>query len=958
MVYQSGSADDDHMGHLVTDGSELTYWVAKAGGEQWISVDLGETLPLHLLTLQWGANRAASYQIDVSADAHVPVHWKTVYTSAEDKGDVEQISLHDVQARRVRLTGAASGDRGFSVVRLEVWSTERERLAARVRPTVTRDGTLLKDGWTLQSALFAKSPAERIASANSVGENWLPAVVPGTVLTSYRRNGSIPDPWYGNQIAEISDGFFTRNDFWYRNCFVIAPDCKSRRLWLVFQGINWKADVYFNGEKLGIIEGAFIRSRFDITDIAICGGANCVAVLIHQVAHPGAVQHKVLSGSYRNGGILGLDSPTFVSSIGWNWVPTIPGRCIGIWNDVRFETTGEVVLEDPWVSTELPDGARGLADLTVHTEIRNLSKRAQQCTVAVSMENVAFEQKITLQPEETRTLNIDKAAHAALSVANPRLWWPNGYGDPALHTMRVTVHTGLSVSDEENVVFGMRKMDYQIENNVLHILVNGYRILCRGGNWGMDDGMLDCDREGYELRIGMHRDMNLNMIRNWVGMVGRDDFYDVCDRHGMLVWDDFWLANPGDGPDPENHAMFMSNVVDKVRRVRRHPSLALYCGRNEGDPPPDLNEGMRRTTSQLDGTRYYLPASASWLVTGHGPYDNQDPQWYFEHRGGTFHSEQGIVCVPPVESMRAMMPETDLWPINDMWAVHDYQTPRSRLYTERIQHRYGEPEGIEDYCRKAQMVNLESAKAIYESLQSRQGSGQLIWMTQAAWPALICQLYDYYFEQTAAYFGAKLACEPVHILWDSFTDTIKVANNTIAARDRLQAEARIYGLDGRELWRRAVEVSVPATSARECFRLDKPAGLDRMFFVKLRLSGGDGVLSENFYWNPASDCTDLNTLPKINLLVSANVVTDREGNTISAVVSNPSASVAVAVRVKLVRNGTGERVLPAIYEDNYFSLLPGEKRVVKIRYTDRAMVGEKPRLELEGWNIKQSTHRL
>ena len=162
-------------------------------------------------------------------------------------------------------------------------------------------------------------------------------------------------------------------------------------------------------------------------------------------------------------------------------------------------------------------------------------------------------------------------------------------------------------------------------------------------------------------------------------MVGRKEFYDACDRYGILIWDDFWLANPGDGPEPLDNAMFMRNAEDKIRRVRSHASLVIYCGRNEGVPPAALDQGMNKATEQLDGTRYYIPASDRGLVTGHGPYENEDPEWYFANRGGTFHTEQGIVCVPPVESMRAMMPEEDLWPISDMWAVHDYQENRSLL---------------------------------------------------------------------------------------------------------------------------------------------------------------------------------------------------------------------------------------------------------------------------------------
>jgi Exo-beta-D-glucosaminidase Ig-fold domain/F5/8 type C domain/Glycosyl hydrolases family 2/Glycosyl hydrolases family 2, sugar binding domain len=956
VVYQSSSADDDHTGHLTTDGSPLTYWESRPDGEQWIAIDLGEVLPVSRLTVHWGKSFARNYRIEVSSENSKTEHWTTVHTADKVNGDVENIALKSISARHIRLVGISdTADRGFSIAEFEAWGVKKPHPAPAPQ-VLAKSGTLLSSGWSLQSTTFATSTAENISSPKFTGTDWLPAIVPGTVLASYLADDAIPDPFYGNQQTEISEEFFTRNDFWYRNSFVISSACKGRRLWLVFEGINWKAEVYLNGAKLGDIVGSFIRTRFDITKVAVCGGTNCVAVLIRKVAHPGEIEHKKLGGKYQNGGILGLDSPTFVSSIGWNWVPTIPGRNIGIWNDVRFETSGDAVLADPWVTSELPSPDNSKADLTVRTDVTNASDQPRRCTLVLSMGDIAFRKEISLQPHETQSVAIDKAECGALAMEHPQLWWPNGYGEPTLHTMKLQIESDGNVSDEKSVTFGIRTVDYRDENGILNIYVNGHRILCRGGNWGMEDGMLVCDKEGYDLRVRMHRDMNLVMIRNWVGMVGRDAFYEACDRYGILIWDDFWLANPGDGPDPSDHEMFMTNVLDKVRRVRHHASLALYCGRNEGHPPPDLDAGMRDAVSKLDGTRYYISASDSGLVTGHGPYDNQDPEWYFKNRGATFHTEQGIVCVPPVESMRAMMPEKDLWPISDTWAVHDYQDPRSVLYTARIGHRYGKPTGIEDYCRKSQMVNMESAKAIFECLMSRQGSGQLMWMTQAAWPALICQLYDYYFEQTAAYFGTKTACEPLHILWDQNSDIIKVANSTIADRRDLQADAWIYDIDGREQWHKTITLSVSSTSARDCFHLDMPAKLSRVFFVKLKLSGADKTLSENFYWHSteSGDCTDLNTLPEVSLPASAHIATDGTTRIVTASISNPASTVALAIRLKVVRGSASERVLPAMYADNYFSLLPHESKIVKISFPAAALAGETPRLAIEGWNIRMN----
>ncbi|MGA9453388.1 MAG: sugar-binding domain-containing protein, partial [Verrucomicrobiia bacterium] len=821
------------------------------------------------------------------------------------------------------------------------------------------DGSLvLSSGhWKLQNASLVKAAPERIAQLGFDDSKWLAAVVPGTVLGSYVAAGAEPNPWFGDQMSQISDEFFSRNDFWYRDTFMVPADYSGRRIWLNFDGINWKAEVFLNGQTVGRIDGAFIRGRFDVTATAKPGTTNCLAVLIHRVAHPGPgknkVIHKKLGSPTVNGDVLGADSPTFVASAGWNWLPIVRGRNIGIWNDVRLETSGDVTITDPWVTSQIPLPDTSRADLTVRTELCNHSTQPQPGKLVGTIGNVTFEQPVSLDPGETRDVTLDKANCPVLSLPNPHLWWPNGYGAQPLYTLNLRFECRGAVSDKKVVTFGIRKIDYKVINNVLTLCVNGKRILCRGGNWGMDEGMLNCDRAGYDLRVRLHHDANLNMIRNWVGMVGRQAFYDACDRYGILVWDDFWLANPVDGPDPDDHAMFMANARDKVRRVRSHAALALYCGRNEGEPPANLDTGMREATATLDGTRLYIPNSAAGIVTGHGPYEIKDVEWYFANRGKTFHSELGIVAVPVVESMRAMMPAENLWPINDMWAVHDYQSPRMPLYTQRVTQRYGQPTGIEDYCRKAQMVNMESAKAMYECLQANQGGGLLVWMTLPAWPSLICQLYDYYFEPTAAYFGARKACEPVHIFWNSDTDRIEAANDTVTNCDNLTAEAWIYGLDGKESWHKSVPIDLASTSVRECFPVQRPTDPKQVFFVKLVLRRGAEIISDNFYWSSGKgeSCSDLNKLPNVTLPATASRFDNGQTCRVRVRISNPTRTVALMIRLKVRRDRSGDRILPVFYSDNYFSLLPGGTRDVTLEFAKASLAGESPKVFEEGWNV-------
>jgi hypothetical protein len=809
--------------------------------------------------------------------------------------------------------------------------------------------------WKLRNALNVNDAPAAIAQAGYDDRDWIPAQVPGTVLGSYVADGKFPDPWFGDNMDQIPDEMFSGNDFWYRCSFVIPPETARKHLWLNFDGINWKAEVFLNGSAIGRIDGAFIRGHFDVTQVAKTGATNDVAVLIRHCENwkpgPKKVLHKTLGGRTSNGDVLGADSPAFLASAGWNWLPIVRGRNIGIWNKVRLETSGDVEIVDHWVISDLPNPDQ--ADLTVKTELHNVTTVSQHGRLVGRIGDISFSQEVTLGPNESKSVTIDKSVCPGLSISHPRLWWPNGYGGQPLYKLSLSFEIDRKVSDSKSLSFGIRKITYETAGKALKIYVNGCRILIRGGNWGMAEGLLRCDASGYDTLVRLHRDANLNMIRNWVGMVGDDAFYDACDRYGILVWDDFWLANPLDGPVPLDNKMFLANVDDKIRRVRSHTSLALYCGRNEGNPPAELDAGMRAALKSLDDTRYYLPSSADGVVTGRGPYANQDADWYFKNRGKTLHSELGIVAIPALESMREMMPEKDLWPINAMWAVHDYQTGRSQLNTKRIAQRYGEPADIGDYCRKAQMVNLETAKAMMECAQANQGGGILIWMTQAAWPSLICQLYDYYFEPTAAFFGVKSGSEPVHVFWDSNADVIKAANNTPKDLKELTAEAAVYSLDGKELWRKSIPLDMPESSVRDCFPITRPTDSSPVFFVKLSLRQGEKRLSDNFYWSCAKGgtCAALNQLPPVKL--EATAVEKRKDGVcrFSVTTRNLSQAVALAIRLKVQRAKSGKRVLPVFYEDNYYSLLPGEDRTVVLEFNEKELDGEAPKILAEGWNI-------
>ncbi|WP_264563789.1 glycoside hydrolase family 2 protein [Flavobacterium sp. N3904] len=814
--------------------------------------------------------------------------------------------------------------------------------------------------WHIQQAQFVYDTGERISLPAYDDTNWLKAKVPGTVLEPYINAGIFPDPFFADNMNAIPDSFFSGNDFWYRKNISGFTYKKNKRYFIEFKGINWKSDVYFNGKLLGRIEGAFQRANFEITALINAEGKNALAVLVHHIENwqsgKGKVTHKYLGAPTTNGDISGLDSPAFLAASGWNWLPIVRGRNTGIWNDVILNEYENVSIHDSWISTvlSLPDTTK--AALTVRTSLKNHTDQVVTGALKVQFEGVSLVYPITLSPRELKPVEILPSKFKELNIRNPKLWWPNGYGAQNLYNAKISFIQNNTLSDLQEFNFGIRKITSEVKNNILFLYCNGLRILIRGGNWGLPEAMLRCDSVGYNLRVRLHKEANFNMIRNWVGQTGHEDFYKACDKYGILIWDDFWLANPVDGPTPKDTTMFMNNVRDKIKWVRKHPSVALYCGRNEGLPPADLDAAMKEATKAFDGTRLYISESADGLVTGLGPYDVRPVNWYFENRGVTLHSELGIIAFPEVESMRRMLPEDKLWPINDMWAIHDYQWGRSEKFTKIIETRFGEPANVDDYSRRAQLLNYESASAMFECLQSNQGSGVLLWMSQAAWPSMICQLYDHYFEYTASYFAVKKACRPIHILYEPRNNEIRLANNTAKTVKAVRVKAILCDINGIKISEQETTIDIKLGTAITCFKL-KPYENKEVHFLKLEAKINNNEIVDNFYWleNNNGSCQDLNTMPMAEVSIKHEIVNKGETVLVKVNIENNTPYVSLLNKLK-IKNNKGESVLPVFYSDNYFSLLPGEKKTINLSFENNN--DEQTYLLVEGWNNKPIRQKL
>ena len=961
-VYQSSAANFDATGQLITDGIFTTRnfdsrWISASNSNEWVYVDLGAVSRIEEVKLYWLAEDWASeYDIQLSDDTK---DWKTIYTQDNGKGGTEICLIGREKARYVRLLCKKGVGSNFSLVEMEVYGSNNLNYRLEAMPAPLSDGTqYLRGGnWRLQRASEVSAEGGGMLSQAGFDDTaWLPAKVPGTVLMSYLSAGAIPDPNYGDQQVLISDSYFT-TDFWYRNQFVIPASQKGKTTWLNFDAINWKADVYFNGKLLGNIEGAFIRKQFNITELVNYGGDNFLAVFIHKNETPGNVTIQTAESPGGNGGVLGADNPTIHASVGWDWVPTIRGRNIGIYNDVFISYTQDVQLRDPWIITDLDVENKDFskAKLTVKTILQNESSTPKSIIVKGMIQpgNINFESPVELQGHEIREVTV-----ANLTMENPTLWWPNTYGDPFLYTAELAAYVDNKQSDRKSFEFGVRKFTYKTEYPMT-IFCNGTRIVCTGGNWGMDDSNLAATEDDYDIKVKLHAEANFTMIRNWVGMTGNAALYRACDKYGILIWDDFWLANPGDGPNPNDEAMFMSNARDKVKRNRHHASLALYCGRNEGDPPASLDHALAECTSTLDGTRYYISHSASGTVSGWGPYSAQDTEWYFRNTGETLHSERGMPNVPALESIQRMLPEKHQWPIDEVWGIHDFTSGGAQggsVFVDKMQ-RYGSFDDLPSFVHTAQLVNYESHKSLFEAVYTNRANGMLMWMSQSAWPSMVWQTYDYYYDTNAGYFGLKKANQPVNVIYNQSNHEFVLTNTTAEDKNDLEITLNIFNLEGKQIKTESLSKSIPADGYMTISSLN-PEELSGVIFIKSYVKSFDGKeIADNFTWINISEkynYSALSGLPEVNLTTSYKQMRkgDDGEHVYSLTMSNSSDSPAFMIRVKTMNDKTKELVLPVYYEDNYLSLMPGESKTINIEIDEKRLKKNDPSFYVEGWNIR------
>ncbi len=878
---------------------------------------------------------------------------------------------------------------------------------------------LFRSGWEMADREMALRGGALLES-NYDSRHWYNATVPGTVLTTLVEQGVYPDPYIGLNNLAIPDTL-CRQDWWYRLRFKSPEAPDGRKAWLHVDGINYKAVFYLNGTLLGQIAGAFRRAAFDVTAVLRPEGDNILTVHILPPPNPGIPhEQSKIAGVGPNGGQLCADGPTFIASEGWDWVPGIRDRNIGIWQDVRLRFTGTVTMSDPQVITDLPLPDTTVAAVTVRVNLRNHSDQAQAITLQVAIGDKKALLPVELAPRERRRVELSPATHPVLRISRPRLWWPNGYGSPQLYTLDLQLLEGKGkVSDRASLRFGIREFSYELmadaphrkawrfaysptdlpvktpifdnqhrreiekrikipsllpgidtstftslvgDNPFLVIRVNGVRVFCKGGNWGMDDAMKRVGRERLEPYFRLHRDAHFTMIRNWTGECTEEDFYALADEYGLLVWNDYWLSTEGYNITPFDQALFLDNTLDVLRRFRNHASIVVWCPRNEGYAPDGMEETIYRQIMEEDGTRHYngssieinMRQSGDWLYI-------EDPAVYFTKYADGFTTEIGTFSMPPAETVRKFIKPEDLWPINDVWHYHDFHsnTQNLRGYLRAMDSLYGPSGSMEDLARRAQLVNYESHRTIFEAFQSKRWnrtSGVLLWMSHPAWPSLIWQTYSWDYETGGAYFGAKKGCEPVHVQMNRDDGRILAMNATAKAYLKISVLAEVFDLAGRKQYSATRVIDLPADTVFEAMApLSAGQYPEGPYMVRLMLRDRRGaILSVNEYWRngPASkDFVAFNRLPESALVLR---VLKTSPGVVRVELSNPSKIPLVGIKLNLC-DALGKILLPAYADDGYFTLMPGERRAVDLQFPAGLPAVQ---IRTEAYNSRSAMHPL
>jgi exo-1,4-beta-D-glucosaminidase len=882
----------------------------------------------------------------------------------------------------------AGGQEAVAVAGKPEASTEGRVHPAQTLVTLPLERMYLHDRWQIQSSCVTKATGEQISTLGLDTSEWHAARVPTTVVGALVADKTYPDPFYATNLHSFQ-GMYPSNkilfanrelpkdspflcSWWYRTDFVVPAEFEHQTAWLDFLGINYRANIWINGQKVADAKdaaGAYRTFEFNVSKFIHVGKPNVIAV-------------EVFSPKKDDLEITWVD-----------WNPTPPDKLMGIWKEVFLTRSGDVAVRGGFVASKLDKDYEN-ASLSLSASVHNVSERAVTGVLHADIlgEGKQVSQPVTLGPSETKVVRFTPEQFPQLKLSHPKLWWPYQMGEPNLHGARFSFEIDGKESDSEGVTFGIREVTSELTEKGYRLFkINGRKLLIRGAAWA-EDMLLRWSSERLDADLAYVRDMGLNTIR-LEGHLDRDEFFEKTDRLGILVmpgWSccdawERWKDWKGD-----QRAVAAASLTSQITRLRNHPSVMVWLNGSDGPPPADVEKMYLGIEKDLGWPNPIISSASAekTTVTGKsgvkmtGPYEYVPPVYWLADKkaGGAYgyntETSPGP-AIPPRESLERFIPKDHLWPIDDVWNYHSggERFTTVNVFTDGLTKRYGAATSLDDYERKAQAMTYDGQRAMFEAYGRNKytSTGVIQWMLNNGWPSLIWHLYDYYLVPAGGYFGTKKAMEPVHVQYSYDDNSVAVVNGTYEALKGTKVSAKIYNIDAAEKASRDVTLDLAADSSTKAFDLPKVDGLSKTYFLRLQLSDAGGKqLSDNFYWlstkadtlnwakqqdtvyTPQAefgDLSGLNSLPQVKL--NANTVS---GNgTVQVTVSNPGNAIAFMVHLRVTRGKGGEDLTPIFWEDNYFSLLPRESRTVGAKFDPSSMDGKEPVVQLDGWNVSPAT---
>ncbi len=841
--------------------------------------------------------------------------------------------------------------------------------------TSQEDKLLLSEGWKIQSSREVAVSAKELSMPGVATDNWYTASVPSTVMGVLTEQDLYKDAFEGTNYKKIDKSPF-ESSWWYRKEFDLPPLKKGQHASLMFDGVSYAANVWLNGKQIASrdsLYGPFRQFRLDITNLVREKNVLAVEVFKAQAGEPN------------------------IGFVDWN--PRPVDESMGIFREVRVTLNKEVAMTHTAVRSRVNVETLDEAWLTVETELANQSDGQVEGYLKGKLEGKVFNIPVSLQPGEVRRMKITPEQAEILHLKHPRLWWCHNLGTPEMYRMHVWFEIKEEVSDSETVNFGVREIkDYFTKEGYRGFLLNGKKVLVRSAGW-TDDIFLRNPPERNEIEIQYVRDMNLNAIRFENIWGTSQNIYDLCDKYGLMAlvgWSCYWewesyLGTPCDEyggiKSEKDMDLIASSLKDQVLWLRNHPSIIAWYVGSDMIPRPELEKRYISCLSQIDDRPYV--ASAKGLtseLTGptgmkmEGPYDYVAPNYWYSEKapGGAigFNTETGIGAQLPVkESIQKMIPADKLWPLNEVWDYHCTTAGEAMhsldVLKECVAARYGSLKNLDDFLRKADLLNYEGTRAMFEAFRVNipRTTGVVQWMLNSAWPSLYWQLYDYYLIPTAAYYSVKKSNSPKQLIYN-YKENAVFAVNESAEPYKLQANMALYDLKGRVQNRQKEDIEVAPYTVARVFEV--PAVKEDAFLV-LSLNQENGTaVADNFYclsaqqdehdWNnstwirtplkKSADFTKLSAMAQAECNVKAEAKSRQTNVLVEVTLDNASDILAFFIRLSL-KDEKGELICPAFWQDNYLSLVPGEKRILQCILPAKAVHTDNLTLTVTGWNVPE-----